>query len=422
MTVAHSIPGYRKSGFIAFLVTSFWGAFNDNFFRFLVTCFALEVLPHEKLKIYIPLTLAVFNLPYLICSGFTGYLADRFTKKHIIIWAKWIELIVMAAGLIAFQFRAINILLFVLFLMGAQSALYNPAKYGFLPETLPENDLPNGNGLTQLCTFIAIIAGSWTCGQISKFFSQVWIAGPVICILISAIGIVTAHFVSKTHPGKTDTSIRINPISAHIATLKNQKGNKILLLSICGNSFFWFMAALFQNNLSLLVEQEMGSGSASLGHLLGATGLGIGLGCLVCGAISQGRVEYGLVIPGGIFTAITAILIGLTGKHLIFAVIFSAMLGFTAGIYQLPLSASIQKNSPEAKRGACLALSSAMDCVAMLIASLVHAILLNLFHISVCGVFHVLGIIVFAWLLLLVYLHPDFAKRTMFLFSKNSNQ
>ncbi len=47
----------------------------------------------------------------------------------------------------------------VLFLMGAQSTLLGPAKYGILPELYPRDRLPVINGWFLMTTFIAIIGG-----------------------------------------------------------------------------------------------------------------------------------------------------------------------------------------------------------------------------------------------------------------------
>ena len=126
-----------NTGFAGFIGTQFLGAFNDNIFKMLVICAAAAVLTPEAKRDYIPLASALFILPYLLFSAFAGYLADRFSKRSVMIATKAAEIIIMATGLILFHFNAIYTLLAVLFCMGAQSAFFSPAKYGFLPETLP---------------------------------------------------------------------------------------------------------------------------------------------------------------------------------------------------------------------------------------------------------------------------------------------
>ncbi len=405
-------PLYRRRGFQAFLATSFLGAFNDNFFKLIVTCFAISKLGKEELNTYVPLTGAMFVLPYLLCSSYAGYLADRFEKRRMLIWTKQMELVVMLFGLWLFHCQAVYTLLAALFLMGAQSAFYSPAKYGYIPETLDESDLPNGNGLTQLCTFIAIIVGSWAGGVISRIHGSNWTLGAFYCVIAAAIGIGTSYFTDKTHPGSPTAHFAWNPVQTHIATLKTIGRNRLLLLSMLCNSFFWYIAALFQNNLSLMVKQELGGSEQVLGGLLGAVGLGIGLGCLVSGLLSRRRIEYGLILPGGVFTALSAILMGTLGAHLTAAFVFSAALGFFAGIYQLPLSTSVQKHSPASKRGSCLALGNAMDCIGMLLAYFTQWALLNLFGLKASGVFVGLGCITLLVLLVIAYKAPAFPRKS----------
>jgi len=414
-----SRPGYSTLGFRAFLATSFLGAFNDNFFKLIVTCFALDKLDKGVLNTYVPLTGAMFVLPYLVCSGYAGFVSDRFPKRKVIVWAKWLELVVMLFGLVLFACDAVYALLLALFLMGAQSALYSPAKYGFLPETLKEEELPKGNGMTQLCTFLAIIAGSWAGGVISRFHSSHWTLGALYCVAAAAIGVATSYFTSRTPQGRTNAKFSFNPLDGHLETLRIIRRNPLLFLMMLGNSFFWFIAALFQNNLSLYVKQEMKSGEQTLGVLLAAVGLGIGLGCMVCGLLSFRRIEYGLILPGGILTAIASIMM-FTGVHSLFrAVLFTSMLGFFAGIYQLPLTTAVQRFSPSGHRGSCLALGNAMDCIGMLLAYVMQWVLLNMFGLKPSGVFIVLGCLTLAVLVLMAFKEPTFVRRSRFLLTRS---
>lgn len=402
----------RSLGFRAFLATSFFGAFNDNFFKLIVTCFALSRLGKEAQDTYVPLAGAMFVLPYLVCSSYAGFVSDRFTKRRVIIWAKWLELAIMVFGVFLFRLGAVNTLLVALFLMGAQSALYSPAKYGFLPETLPDHELPNGNGQTQLCTFLAIIAGSWMGGMISKLHSSNWVLGASYCVLAAAIGIATSYFTSQTPAGDPGAKLQWNPLQTHMQTFRTLRENFILLVSMVGNSFFWFIAALFQNNLPLLVKQEMQAGEQILGLLLGAVGVGIGIGCLTCGLISRGKIAYRLILPGGLATALAAIIMGWLGTTLWAAILCSAALGFFAGLYQLPLATSVQKHSPANSRGSCLALGNAMDCIGMLLAYIVQWLMLNILHLSPSSVFTGLGLITLAGIFALFCWAPFLRKGT----------
>ena len=49
-----------------------------------------------------PIAMAVFSVPFLVFSGFAGFLSDRYSKRRVIIACKVAEIVVMAAGVFVF--------------------------------------------------------------------------------------------------------------------------------------------------------------------------------------------------------------------------------------------------------------------------------------------------------------------------------
>ena len=402
----------RTLGFGAYLVTSFFGAFNDNGFKLLLTCCAMQMLPLEAQKTYIPLAGFLFALPYLVCSSYAGWVSDRFRKSRVFVWAKWLELYVMLLGVALFRAGAVWILLGVLFLMGAQSALYSPAKYGYLPETLGADELSNGNGLTQMFTFLAIIAGTWAGGMVAEVHSGKWWIGGVYCVAVAVAGVVSSYLIDKTPDGNPKARFNINPIETHLVTWRAVRRDPVLVLSLFGNTFFWFVAALYQNNLPMHVKYVLQKDdSGVIGCMLGAVGLGIGLGAFVCGRLSRNRIGYHLVFPGGIMMGVVCIVAGIAGRSVLVALLCSCLLGFFCGIYQLPLSTSLQKHSPASRRGSCLALANGVDCISMMLAYAMQWILIKPLGLNASGVFIALGIITIVFVIGLALKAPFLFRR-----------
>ncbi len=403
----------KTPGFCSFLATSFLGAFNDNCFKLMLTCCAMQVLSLDSQKTYVPLAGLLFALPYLLCSNYAGWLSDRYRKSSICVWAKWLELAVMLLGLFFFSIRAVWPLLAVLFLMGAQSAMYSPAKYGYLPETLTQEELSRGNGLTQLCTFIAIIAGTWAGGAAADANEKQWWLGGLYCVMVAAAGIGTSYIINKTPVGNQQAAFQINPAMNHIATWKIVRKYPQLVMALFGNTFFWFVAALYQNNLPMHIKYVLNrNDNTSIGYVLGAVGIGIGLGAAACGMLSGRRIGYHLIIPGGMLMGAACIFAGLFGNTMCTVIIASGMLGFFAGMYQLPLSTAVQKHSPPSHRGSCLALGNGIDCISMILAYLVQWILLKPLGASPSGIFITLGIITLIYVTYLAFKAPFLLKRT----------
>src|SRR5271167_985480 len=86
-------------GFQPFLYTQFLGAFNDNLFKMVISLFAVNfgfLSSHQSS--YLSLAGAVFILPFLLFSGYAGYLSDRFNKRTVIIGTKSTEILATSVG------------------------------------------------------------------------------------------------------------------------------------------------------------------------------------------------------------------------------------------------------------------------------------------------------------------------------------
>ncbi len=141
----------KNAGFHSFLWTQFLGAFNDNVYKILVSMRAVHVAANTGSgSLYLSLAGVVFVVPFLLFSGYSGHLADVVSKRKVLIAVKVFEIFVMTLGLAAFFSTRIELMLMVLFLMALHSTIFSPAKYGIVPEMLPDKDLSRANGLLEM--------------------------------------------------------------------------------------------------------------------------------------------------------------------------------------------------------------------------------------------------------------------------------
>jgi MFS family permease len=115
-------PAYHGMNF-----TQFFGAFNDNLFKQLVLLICVSYAANGP--DYQQYAAALFALPFVLFSGFAGFLADRISKQQIVVAMKVAEIVVMLAGFAAFYstWGRLVWLMCVVFLMGTHSAFFGPA-------------------------------------------------------------------------------------------------------------------------------------------------------------------------------------------------------------------------------------------------------------------------------------------------------
>ena len=148
-------------------LAQFLGAFNDNLFKQLMLLLAIGAKADAQGR-----AMMVFSFPFILFSGYAGYLSDRYSKRTVIVLAKLAEIAIMVLGMIGFfqyGWTGYAGLLVVLFLMGLHSAFFGPGKYGILPELFRNDDLPRANGLILMTTFLAIILGTASAGLLEKW-------------------------------------------------------------------------------------------------------------------------------------------------------------------------------------------------------------------------------------------------------------
>lgn len=93
----------KERTFQAFLWTQFLGAFNDNVYKIVVSMRAVHVAAATGSGSgYLSLAGVVFVVPFLLFSGYSGYLTDAISKRTVLISVKVFEVAVMLLGLAAF--------------------------------------------------------------------------------------------------------------------------------------------------------------------------------------------------------------------------------------------------------------------------------------------------------------------------------
>ncbi len=225
---------------------------------------------------------ATFIVPYLLFSDYAGQLADRFSKRSVLIAVKSLEIIVMVqrrGGVLAG--RHARRCWWWLFFMGTQAALYSPAKYGSLPELLPDRDISRGNALIEMSTFLAIILGSALGGVIYQSFHDAMPIIGVIQLVIAIVGTACAFGIGRTHPGRPGQRFSWNPVGTLAPGLRQLYRNRRLWLTVLGLSYFWFIGALVQKLVTALRGRDSrhrADQTTPIGLMGVALAVGIGIG------------------------------------------------------------------------------------------------------------------------------------------------
>src|SRR5688572_28917426 len=360
----------RKDGFQAFLWTQFLGAFNDNVYKIIVSMRAVHVAATSGGdSSYLSLAGVVFVLPFLLFSGYAGHLADAVSKRRVLIGVKIFEIFIMLFGLAAFFTTRIEWMLVVLFLMAVHSAVFSPAKYGIVPEMLPDRELSRANALLEMSTFVAIVMGT----SIGTFLFTAWKDEPwkmgIVTLAVALAGFATSLRIPRVPAAGTKEPFRLNPLAAAIVGTKHLVRDRSLWLTVLGISYFWFLGALFQMDLLLFGSETLHADDLHVGLLVTCLAIGIGAGSMLAGRLSGDKVELGLVPLGGIFMCVMSVaLYAARGSYIASAVALAGM-GIASGLYIVPLNAFLQQRAGDKEKGRIIGTNNVYNTVGLLLAS-----------------------------------------------------
>src|SRR3954470_24113990 len=173
-----------RRGLQPFLWTQFLGAFNDNLFKIVVSMLAVHAATPADAGRQLSLVGVVFILPFLLFSGYAGQLADVYSKRTVLVVTKSLEIVAAGLGLFAFAAGHLTLTYAVLFLIALQAAFFSPAKYGILPEMVPDRDLSRANGVLEMSTFVAIVLGTAIGGYLFEAWrAHLWLIGVLVAVV-----------------------------------------------------------------------------------------------------------------------------------------------------------------------------------------------------------------------------------------------
>ncbi len=414
-------------------ITQFLGALNDTIFKQLVLLLCLGVIADSSGKPQDMQFLAngIFALSFVLFSGISGYWSDRVTKRNLIIGCKVMEVVVMAAAAATFAWMAAPtvrqvvvvvsgetiedslylihgtpvVLFVVLFLMGLQSTIFGPAKYGILPEMVRAEDLPRFNGDIQMTTFLALILGVSIGGfLLDIFYDALWL-GSLVCVGIAIVGTMTSFLVRKTPIAQRGAPFSLAAFAADKDVIGLLKKDRELRLALFAYSLFWFVAAILPMALNWLGKVQFRLDYLDTSMLLATSSIGIAIGFVTGGVLSKGKVRFGLVRLGTWGLLFCMVLISLpsstapqelemetsivggddaadqtavstetvtTWNHLLGhrgSQLLLVLMGFFAGLFALPVQVFLQSRPPENLKGRMIGTMNLINWIAIILSA-----------------------------------------------------
>lgn len=395
-------------------LSNFLGVFNDNLLKnaiiFIAVGWNLPLWMNQSQLI--SAVSAALVLPYLVFSPLGGKLSVKYHKTSVFRILKLVELPIMLIACLAFFFEWVFLAIFSVLLMGVQSSLYSPSKYGLIRDIGGEKGISEGSGGFEAMAFLGILMGTFVASLLADYGNYTIIY--VIFLGVAILGyLVTMQIRVKEESVFDSHNHKLNPVSFFRHSYQVASHFPLVNLAVIGASVFWLLGSVLQMNLVIHSRQFYNVSATSAGVAMGIAAIGIAVGTWVAGRISGEKVEKGLILIGLTGMLLVLLLILFVPVSFVFFVVMVLLFAFFGGLFQVPNLAIIQGAGLGRNIGTVIAYLNLLTFILILLGTLIFSVTTSVTNENSFAVFGVLAFICFMFILYYAARHRVFLNASM---------
>jgi acyl-[acyl-carrier-protein]-phospholipid O-acyltransferase/long-chain-fatty-acid--[acyl-carrier-protein] ligase len=415
------LPSRNQLSILLVLAVTALNAFNDNILKMMLVGLAPKVTAGFLGSKIGELLGAMILLPFIIFAPLAGFLADRYSKRSIIMSMLVAQAAILLLAGACFEAAlgemSIVLALVAFFLLAAQSTFFSPGKMGILKEVSGSRRLGMVCGWLQMVTMIGILAGLGVGGawfdSIYTETKDAWAAAarPIWLLFgVAMVALAGGWFIQRT-PSHPNVKFHASLLWEHFLHLRESLQHRGMRRAFFGNAAYWFVASLVAAmfvdiGVALFPDRGAPGAATASSHMTLMIGLGTVAGSLFVSWVNRRGLQLGIIPLGALGLAATLFLAAAmtVGTRAFDGALVA--IGFMGACYMVPIQAYIQDRANPEKRGRVLASMNLLDSVAG-ISGVVFLVVLKLLGLGFTGQFCVLGVLMLIAAIYVVRLLPQ---------------
>ena len=299
-------------------------------------------------KLLLGVVAAVGSAPMLLFSLWGGSVADRHSKRTILLWTQssMMALAFVFAALVWTHLVRPSHILVVAALGGVAMAFDMPARQAFMVEMTSREDLMNALSLNSSIVNGARVAGPAVAGIL---IAQ---AGLAACFLLNGLsflavlaGLSMMRLPRFIPPTQTQSNWQ-HALDGFVYVAKHRRVRTLLLLFAIVGTFGWSYSVL----MPAFASDVLRVGSRGYGMLLSANGIGALCGALTVATFGE-RVPRRLLVFGGLGLFSTMLLLLAVTWNYYLALMWMTVAGWGMLLYFSTTNTLIQMSVADGMRG-----------------------------------------------------------------------
>ena len=371
---------FKLVGVVNYLIVVFLNAFTDLGHKIIIQNTIFKVYDGDLQIILTTIVNALVLLPFILVFSPSGFLADKFPKNNILKHSALFAVFITLGITYCYYNGLFELAFFMTFLLALQSAIYGPAKYGYIKELVGVKYLSSGNAAIQAVTIVAILGGiifytvlfeGMFTPELRSEMDILKAIAPIGWLLV--IGSLIEWFLASKLPNRVqEISNRKFKLSRYVRgdyLFKNIKAitrKREIFEAIIALSLFWSISQVVLAIFGEYAKSVLGvTNTIFVQGVMALAGLGIVVGSIAAAKFSKHFINIGLVGIGTVGVSILIFLIPYVTSMYIMAFMFT-LFGVFSGFIIVPLNAKIQFMSSKVHLGVILAGNNFVQNIFML--------------------------------------------------------
>lgn len=403
-------PLFQIRGFLPYTIIVFLNAFVDLGHKIVIQNTVFKAFDAQTQIVLTAVVNGLILLPFILLFSPAGYLSDKYPKPRVIRVSAAAAVVIAALITLSYYAGWFWVAFALTLVLAIQSAVYSPAKYGYIREMVGNHNLAQANAWVQAVTIVAILAGTFV---FSGFFEWLlaginfdgttmilrsiaplgWLLiGFTVIELWASCRLPVHKIIDKEKNFSFSSYLKGIYLRRNIQLITSKR---VIWLSIIGLSMFWAVCQVVLAAFPAYAKATLAeTNTLVIQGILACSGLGIMLGSVIAGRLSKNYIELGLIPVGAIGVALTLTLLPALETRTAMALAYIA-LGCLGGIFIVPLNSLIQYHAGESQLGTILAGNNWVQNLTML-TFLALTALFAMFGLSSNGLFIIVALVAFA--------------------------
>lgn len=348
---------FASSGFRRLVVTRVISQVGDGLFQLAAADLLLFDDPGDNPALKLTALVAVTLIPFSVVVPFVGVFIDRWDRRKILTYTPIVRAVLAALVPLTILGTSESPAFFVITLVVlSANRLFLATMSAVLPSMVPERDLLVANSVAATGGSIATVTGLGLGAAAAAAFGGTRVA------LVAGVAFTGAGLLARRLPIRAHEPRRRGTLGAELTAVLAEMADGVrrvagkarvrFAFTAVGLGQFFVGSTTAATTVVFISRLHLGVGSISA--LLGAVGIGLGIGVVLVPLVAR-RVREDFIVPmsfaigavGVLLAASSLTRAGMTGA--------AAIVGLSYAFAKIPVDTIVQEEMPDAFRGRAFA-------------------------------------------------------------------